>query len=174
MDRRVTPPRRVTSPIWVPPSPCKRALTPPFFINLRHICKEHFFFVQWNKKRQTEFYEQMTSNPVFTKRNVQKANAYRFQCIRRILSLGAPGLSPRFSSGAKIFGHYHTLPSLYVCIWLVNTLTSTAPIGSPIICMWSPADICEQWERNLSFGSADVSGAGKRDEPLRTSAWEAI
>ena len=64
-----------------PQSPCKRALTPPFFINLRHICKEHFFFVQWNKKRQTEFYEQMTSNPVFTKRNVQKANAYRFQCI---------------------------------------------------------------------------------------------
>ena len=30
---------------------------------------------------------------------------------------------------------YHTLPSLYVCVWLVNTLTSTAPIGSPIICM---------------------------------------
>ena len=35
------------------------------------------------------------------------------------------------------------------------------------------ADICEQWERNLSFGSADVRGAGTRDEPLRTSAWEA-
>ena len=84
------------------------------------------------------------------------------------------GLSPRFSSGVKIFGHYHTLSSLYVCIWLVNTLTSTAPIGSPIICMWSPADIYEQWERNLSFGSADVSGAGTRDEPLRTSASEAI
>ena len=39
--------------------------------------------------------------------------------------------------------------------------------------MSSPADICEQWERNLSFGSADVSGAGTRDEPLRTSSWEA-
>ena len=36
-----------------------------------------------------------------------------------------------------------------------------------------PADICEQWERNLSFSSADVRGAGTRDEPLRTSAWEA-
>ena len=65
------------------------------------------------------------------------------------------------------------LPSLYVCVWLVNTLTSTAPIRSPIICMWSPADICEQWERNLSFSSADVRGPGLRDEPLRTSAWEA-
>ena len=30
--------------------------------------------------------------------------------------------------------------------------------------MRSPADICEQWERNLSIGSADVSGAGTRDE----------
>ena len=39
--------------------------------------------------------------------------------------------------------------------------------------MRSPADICEQRERNLSFGSADVSGTEKRDEPLRMSAWEA-
>ena len=28
-------------------------------------------------------------------------------------------------------------------------------------------------ERNLSFSSADVRGAGTRDETLRTSAWEA-
>ena len=39
--------------------------------------------------------------------------------------------------------------------------------------MSSPADICEQWERNLPFSSADVRGAGTRDEPLRTSACEA-
>ena len=26
MDRRVTPPKRVTSPIWGPPPPCKQAL----------------------------------------------------------------------------------------------------------------------------------------------------
>ena len=26
MDRRVTPPRRVTSPTWGPPPPCKQAL----------------------------------------------------------------------------------------------------------------------------------------------------
>ena len=39
--------------------------------------------------------------------------------------------------------------------------------------MWSPANICEQCERNLFFGSVDVSGAGTCDEPLRTSAWEA-
>ena len=42
------------------------------------------------------------------------------------------------------------------------------------MCMWSPADICEQWERNLSFSSADVRGPETRDETLRTSAWEAI
>ena len=67
---------------------------------------------------------------------------------------------------------YHTLRSLYVCVWLVNTLNSSAPTGSPTICMWSLADICEQWERNLSLGSADVRGAGTRFEPLRMSAWE--
>ena len=27
IDRRVTPPKRVTSPIWGTPSPCKQALT---------------------------------------------------------------------------------------------------------------------------------------------------
>ena len=101
--------------------------------------------------------EKMTSNPAFTEKKYIKG-----QC-----------LSPRFSSGAKYLVTYHTLPSLYVCVWLVNTLTSITPIGSPIICMWYPANICEQWERNLSFGSADVSGTGTRDEPLRTSAWEA-
>ena len=26
MDRRVTPPKRVTSPTWDPPPPCKQAL----------------------------------------------------------------------------------------------------------------------------------------------------
>ena len=62
---------------------------------------------------------------------------------------------------------------------------STEPVRMSLACrhfdfnsadyviMFSPADICEQWERNLSFGSADVSRAGTRDEPLRTSAWEA-
>ena len=99
----------------------------------------------------------MTSNPAFTGRNIQKANASLLYSGQEQKSLVT----------------YHTLQSLCVCVWLVNTLTSTVPIGSPIICMWSPADICEQWERNLSFGSADVRGAGTRDEPLRTSAWEA-
>ena len=99
----------------------------------------------------------MTSNPAFTERNIQKANAYLLYSRQEQKSLVT----------------YHTLQSLYVCVWLVNTLTSTAPIGSPIICMWSPADICEQWETNMSFSSADVRGAGTCDEPLRTSSWEA-
>ena len=99
----------------------------------------------------------MTSNPAFTERNIQKPNAYLLDSRPEQKSLVT----------------YHTLPSLYVCVWLVNTLTSTALIGSPIICMWSPADICEQWERNLSFSSADVCGAGMRDAPLRMFAGEA-
>ena len=90
-------------------------------------------------------------------RNMQKPNAYLLDSRPEQKSLVT----------------YHTLWSMYVCVWLVNTLTYTAPIGSLIIWTWSRADICEQWERNLSFSSADVGGAGTRDEPLRTSAWEA-
>ena len=104
-----------------------------------------------------QLYEQMTSNPAFTERNMQKANAYLLYSSQKLKSLVT----------------YHTLQSLYVSVWLVNTLTWTAPIGSSIICMWSPADICEQWERNLSFRSADVRGAGTRDESLRSFAREA-
>ena len=96
-----------------------------------------------------QLYEQTTSNPAFTEWNIQKANAYLLDSRPEQKSLVT----------------YHTLPSLYVCVWLVNTLTSTAPIGSPIICMWSPADICEQWERNLSFGSADVRGQERVTNP---------
>ena len=66
-----------------------------------------------------QLYEQMTSNAAFTERNIQKANAYLLDSCPEQKSLVT----------------YHTLPSLYVCAWLVNTLTSTAPIGSPIICM---------------------------------------
>ena len=66
-----------------------------------------------------ELYEQMTSNPAFTERNIQKPNAYLLDSRPEQKSLVT----------------YHTLPSLYVCVWLVNTLTSTAPIGSPIIYM---------------------------------------
>ena len=99
----------------------------------------------------------MTSNPAFTERNIQKANAYLL-CSRQ---------------KQKSLVTYHTLQRLYICVWLVNILTLTAPIGSPLICMWSPADICKQWERNLSFSLADVREAGMPDEPLRTSALEA-
>ena len=67
-----------------------------------------------------QLYEQMTSNPALTEKYTKSQR-----------------LSPRFSSGAKICGHlsHYTLPSLYICVCLVNTLTSTAPIGSLIICM---------------------------------------
>ena len=78
-----------------------------------------------------QLYEQMTSNPAFTERNIQKANYSRQE--------------------QKSLVTYHTLQSLHVCVWRVNTLTSTAPIGSPIICMWSPADVCEQWEKKFIF-----------------------
>ena len=66
-------------------------------------------------------YEQMTYNPAFTERNIQEANAYLLES----------------RPGQKCLVTYHTLTSLYVCVWLVNTLTSAAlaPFGPPIICI---------------------------------------
>ena len=34
-------------------------------------------------------------------------------------------------------------------------------------------EVCCDWSRFFPLKSADVCGAGTRDEPLRTSAWEA-
>ena len=119
-------------------------------------CEKNSAFVQLQgnpviASPKEQLYEQMTFNPAFTERNIQKANAYLLDsCLEQ-----------------KSLVTYDTLPSLYVCVWLVNTLTSISPIRSLIICMRSPADICEQWERNLSFASADISRAGTRDEPLK-------
>ena len=52
-----------------------------------------------------QLYEQMASNPTFTERNIQKANAYLLYSRQEQKSLVT----------------YHTLQSLYVGVWLVNT-----------------------------------------------------
>ena len=46
----------------------------------------------------------MTSGPAVTERNIQKANAYLLDSRPEQKSLVT----------------YHTLPSLYVCVWLVR------------------------------------------------------
>ena len=56
-----------------------------------------------------QLYEQTTSNPAFTERNIQKANAYLLYSRQEQKSLVT----------------YHTLQSLYVCVWLVNTTGET-------------------------------------------------
>ena len=38
MDRRVTPPKRVTFPTWGPPPPCEQALSEKLLI-----CKQFFY-----------------------------------------------------------------------------------------------------------------------------------
>ena len=86
--------------------------------------KKNLPFVQLQGKPFTaspkeHLYEQMRSNPAFTERNKDEANAYPLDSHPEQNCLVT----------------YHSLPSLYVCVWLVNTLTSTAPTGSPIICI---------------------------------------
>ena len=78
-------------------------------------------------------------------------NSRAFNSYREKYSKARQPLSPTVLSGAKLFGHRITLyTELVPHVWLVNNLTSTAPIGSPIASTWAPADICEQWERNLT------------------------
>ena len=52
-----------------------------------------------------QLYEQMTSNLAFSERNIQKANAYLLYSRQEQKSLVT----------------YHTLQSLYLCVWRVNT-----------------------------------------------------
>ena len=73
-------------------------------------------------------YDEMTSNPAFTKKNIQNANTY------------LPHSSPEKQNS---FVTYHTLLSLYVVFGLA-ILTTAAPIGCPIMCTWAAANICEQ------------------------------
>ena len=40
MDRRVNPPRQVTSTTWGPPPPCKQALKNSFFFNSKNSVTE--------------------------------------------------------------------------------------------------------------------------------------
>ena len=46
MDRRVIPPKRVTSPTWGPPPPCKQALSYTFLGGKINVVRDlvHFFF----------------------------------------------------------------------------------------------------------------------------------
>ena len=94
-----------------------------------------------------QLYEQMTSNPVFTERNIQKANA----CLL-------------YSRPEQ------NLPSLYVCVWLVNTLTSTVSIGSPI----SACHLQLIFANNGKgiYLSVQQILLGK-ERVIRTSSWEA-
>ena len=41
MERRVTPPRWVTSPTWGPPPPCKQALSRRYLAKLTVIWENH-------------------------------------------------------------------------------------------------------------------------------------
>ena len=54
-----------------------------------------------------QLYEQTTSNPAFTERNIQKPKAYILDSRPQQKSLVM----------------YLSLQNLYVCVWLVNTLT---------------------------------------------------
>ena len=98
-----------------------------------------------------------TSNPAFTERNIQKPHAYL--------------LNSRPEQNLCHVSHSTVL--VRMCLACQHVDFNSADWISDNLHVITRTDICEQWERKLSFGSVDVRGAGTRDEPLRTSAWEA-
>ena len=90
-----------------------------------NVWKKKFSVLQGNPavaSPKEQLYEQMTSNPAFTERNIPKPNA-------------------------------SLLEFLFFSTELVRTVFGLSTLWLQQRRLWSPADICEQRERNLSFGS---------------------
>ena len=66
MERRVTPPRQVTSPTWGPPPPCKQALRPknkfsdPPFLHVSLDCNQHIKISLFCKFKKICIYNSLT------------------------------------------------------------------------------------------------------------------
>ena len=84
-----------------------------------------------------------------------------------------PPLSPTFSTGAKLFGHVSHSTELVRRVWLVHTLNSTAPIGSPIVSTWAPAISRTMGKEIYRSFHQTFEGQERANEPPRTSTWEA-
>ena len=148
---------------------------PHLHVNRPLFARSNFFFVQWNKKDKLNFMSKWRLIQFLQREMYKKPTLIVYNVFRRTLSLGTPGLSPRFSFGAKIFFHIsHSTELVRMCLacqhfdfnsadWIFDNLH--------VISSWYLRTMGKEF---IFFGSADVSGPGTRDEPLRTSAWEAI
>ena len=107
-----------------------------------------------------QLYEQMTSNPVFTDRNIQRVNAYLL-CSRQ---------------EQKSLVTHHTLQSSVVrmCLACQHFDFNSADWISDNLHVISGRYLRTMGKEFIFQFLAEVRGAGMRDEPLRRSAWEAI
>ena len=108
--------------------------------------KEHLYQSKWHLIQHN-----------FTERNIQKVNPYLLH----------------FCPEQNSLVMYQALPRFAHRVWLVNTLTLLAPIGSPIICTWVPSKICEQWERNLTTYFSRCSWGRNVWQTPKNVCWEA-
>ena len=58
MDRQITPPKRVSSPTWGPPLPCKQALSQKFKLVLQsfYCCRFLFELINSHSKWSVGYY----------------------------------------------------------------------------------------------------------------------
>ena len=102
-----------------------------------------------------------------------RANGIWYSIFYREKYTKSQPLSPTFLSRTKLFGHVSGTSDVAHRVWLVNTLTLLAPIGSPIICTWVPSKICEQWERNLTTYFSRCSWGRNVWQTPKNVCWEA-
>ena len=88
MDRRVTPPKRVTSPIWGPPPPCKQVL-----INIYHINNNKAF----TRKHEIAGFQCHAETKIDQNKN-QNHSTDKVQNLREMKGGSIQRPSPRFGS----------------------------------------------------------------------------
>ena len=90
---------------------------PHLHVNRPLFARSNFFFVQWNKKDKLHFMSKWRLIQFLQREMYKKPTLIVYNVFRRTLSLGAPGLSPRFSFGAKIFFHIsHSTELVRMCL----------------------------------------------------------
>ena len=123
----------------------------PYRFNFLNGSRLYYKTIKCEKKILPFVQLQRTTPPLPHPQNTSMSKWHLVQPLQRETHTKRQPLSPKYSCPElNSLITYHTLPSLNVCVWLVNIWTLTAPIGSSIICTSAPADICEQRERNLT------------------------
>ena len=113
MERRVTPPRRVTSPTWGPPPPCKQALTRYGFVAFDKLVYDRPVTWRTSYRSQNLLKLSMQSQRTFPKENTKnKPPSLKFSKIPRTWSFHVAALQ---RTAKKCTNNYNARAQLLFC-----------------------------------------------------------